>query len=181
MNNIILMVHNDFSEKLLKGALAHIQGVKINVITPKMQRAAKILENPVLNILETIKDQALINSQISMVIVESNYGHPASSDINSSLLKELKIQFPKAKLIAYSGTSASLVKALEFDQTLAVLPKDNFENAQNAIMAQLVTEKDHAEYRTRILSMKELKAKIQNCSDAEISPNSSPKMKFSPS
>lgn len=181
MNNIIIIVHNDFSEKLLKGALSHINGVKINLITPKMQSPAKILENPVSSIIETIKDQALITSQISMVIVESNYGQPASSEINSALLVELKIQFPKAKLIAYSGTSASLVKALEFDETIEVLPKDNFENAQNAIMAQLSTKKDQIEYKTRILSMRELKGKIQNCPDAEISPESRSKMKFSPS
>jgi hypothetical protein len=121
MINILLMVHHPISQMSLKGLLSRIEGVHVVAIPYSKSQETNHEEI----ITTELFSSDLTFDKINMVLFESNYGTPASEQINIPLLTYLLKAFPKSKLIAYSGTTPSLAKAVAFDDRVCVLHKNN--------------------------------------------------------
>lgn len=122
MLNVLIMVHNQFSEMLLRGVFSNQGLFKVIVVPWQTYKQSKEVHIDFLN--NIISKNDLSPDRFDYVIVETNYSAPASTDINEELLRHFVDNFSQAKIIGYSGTTDSLIKALHFNPKILVLPKD---------------------------------------------------------
>ncbi len=154
MLNVLIMVHNKFSQMLLRSVFANTNLFKVVIIPWEANGGSKDSHIPLLQ--EVITQNGLLPEDFHYAIVETNYSAPASTDINEILLRYFVNNFSQGKIIGYSGTSESLIKALNFDPLIFVLPKDSSFVTEVAISNLISLTPD--EIATRIIKIADLKA-----------------------
>jgi hypothetical protein len=158
MPNIVIMVHNAMSEMLLNGTFSRIPNAQvINIPTNLSSRS---LEQQIEFLKITLKEKGLTYADIDFFLVESNYGTPASKEINIPLFNFVLDAFINARIIAYSNTTLSLVNAMTLHAKIHVMNSDhNLEAEINHLLQQLP---NHAlpSLSSRIFSLKTLKEEI---------------------
>lgn len=153
MLNVIIMVHNQFSEMLLRGVFSNKEVFNVIVIPYKTYLEPQ--QYHIIALQNAIMKNDLQSENVNYVVVESNYSVPASTNINESLLGYMVDNFTQAKVIAYSGTTDSLIKALQFREQIYVLPKDLTFAAE--IANTQLTSLTSAEITSRIVKMADLR------------------------
>ncbi|HRE31509.1 MAG TPA: hypothetical protein PLD88_05980 [Candidatus Berkiella sp.] len=132
MTNLVIMVHSQFSETLLKGMFGKLS---LNTTVVPFQSALQSIENHPAIFQQTVHGRNLRECDIDYILIESNYGKPADESINESLFQHILENCPTAEIFAYSGTPESLIKALEYHHRINAICKDpsilNQEATQN--------------------------------------------------
>src|SRR5690606_35293833 len=73
-----------------------------------------------------LSKEGVTPNEIKMVVAESNYGIPGSSNANEALFIHLLNDFSQAKLIAYSSTPESFVNACALHKDITPITKGAF-------------------------------------------------------
>jgi len=115
------MVHSEFSEKLLQMVLLRIPFTQ--VITVPNQLSIKTPETYLTALHALVQQSSISNDKVNYICVESNYGQSASEEINTALIDNLLLHFNNARILAFGGTTASLVKALAYRPSISVIGK----------------------------------------------------------
>ncbi|MCS5710620.1 hypothetical protein [Candidatus Berkiella aquae] len=121
MANLVIMVHSQFSETLLKGMFGKLP---FNMVIVPYKEALLSVENHPTVFQQNIHARNLRESDIDYILIESNYGAPATETINQTLFNYILTNCPEAEIFAFSGTANSLVTALEHHARISAICKD---------------------------------------------------------
>jgi hypothetical protein len=153
---IVLMVHSQFREKLMEGFLNRMPFVEPIIIPYHKVAQDKNVHQNLEDLHNEMVRRKIDPKEIEFVIVESNYGHPSVKGINEETFKELIHGYKNAQIIATSGTSESLMRALLYNKCIYVIAVGKKE--------ELFTEeywKSANEFLSRIYTMQEVKQLIE--------------------
>ncbi|MBN9287737.1 MAG: hypothetical protein BGO43_02985 [Gammaproteobacteria bacterium 39-13] len=185
MAHIIIMIHDQFSEKMLLRTFQGEQFAHIHIIHIPRETAfnkdfdaqkeilARQMEYaiPANQALNKTQATQWRNQKISLVLFESNYGAPSSPDINEPMLKHLLQEFSNARIVTYSSTIASLGKSLaENDRISAmskgtVLPQDLAE-----IFANIPQGTPVDSFAERVLTLPQFRELVKKLNSPQTSP-----------
>lgn len=150
MLNVLIMVHNKISETVLRGVFSNNDLFKVVIVPYKNYLATEEFHNKTYSetkefhiplMLAAIDANNLKPKNFDYILVESNYSAPSYTTINEELLSYIVNNFLQAKVIAYSGTTESLINALNFNPLIFVLPKDlTFATAVPASLAARIVK-----------------------------------------
>lgn len=185
MASIIIMVHDTFSEKMFLRTFSGEQFKHIRIIHIPQEMASKGLQEQTEFLSTKIADVIPIdqsfnseeekknfrNQKVALILFESNYGKPASEDINGPLLEHLLKEFSKAKIITYSSTLPSLSKSLTVDERISVLtkgsasPQDLVEIFRNVPQEGLLSS-----FAPRLFTLPAFKEAVKTLQSPQVSP-----------
>lgn len=113
MTHFLLMVHSEFSENFIQKIVTRIPSV--NIITIPFALCTANAQTYIQELHNILNKNKISAKEINYVCVESNYGAPSSPELNTVLIEHLISICTTARIAVYSGTSASLAKALVYD------------------------------------------------------------------
>jgi hypothetical protein len=170
MLNIVILSHLPSTQSFYKAVFSHTPNVNC-IVVPYIAKTVKNYK-PVRAIFETLSAEKLRAEDIEMVLVSSNYGDPASAELNDNLVDFLLTIFPQACVIAVSNTPASLIQALEHVPLLKIMG-NTIQDVQKELVSDILSSE---EINRRTVSIKSLKALISDKSkikEQSLSPRAS--------
>lgn len=151
MSILLVMVHTPFSEIVLGGCFGKIPDVQV-VKVPYLKDVSP---------LQTLSNSPIDYNQIEYVLVEANYGAPASPEVNTELLNFFLANCPRARIIAYSGTTECLAQALRLSERIWVMDKNNNFDQDTANICKLLEQQpQNIAITSRIFTTAKLKEMI---------------------
>ncbi len=124
MSKVLIIVHHKFTEFFLSNVLKKVPNVEV-IAVPYTVAAHYSLENAQEQLKQVLNDANTNENQVDVIIVEANYGTPASNEINAKLLQYLLENFEESIIIGYSSTTAALANVLQFNPRMMVMDNNN--------------------------------------------------------
>lgn len=192
MAHIIIMVHDTFSEKMFLRTFQGEQFAHIHVIHIPRETAfnkdfnaqkeilAKQIENaiPADQTLSKMEAQQWRNQKISLILFESNYGEPSSTNINEPMLRHLLQEFSNARIVTYSSTIASLGKSLAENERISVMSKGTVLPQDLAeILANIPQGTAIDSFAERVLTLPQFRELVKKLKSPLTSPQLSPEFR----
>jgi hypothetical protein len=132
---MVIMVHSNFSEKLLSLKFAKIAHLKI--ISIPVHESDKQFSVYSQDLNKSLQFNQISENNLEFLIIESNYGKHGDTEINKPLLDYVLMNFPQTRIFTFANTPESLAKALSHHPRLNVLKNSaDLENQLIALLTQ---------------------------------------------